>query len=460
MFMAHGEVISSDGRGDKAEVKRKRIGESVGPLYWIKDVARQTQQREWFALGKALKDLRDARSLAQKTVVGLLGNEMSDRTLRAYEAGEERPGRDRLLRILVQVFELKRIDEIDRHLQLARYVKLTSDDIERYELQPSYRDPAPEVGGPANFRLEASTLIVTDGQNKEIWRHQFPARLLPEWYEGQSAVRRVAFADIDGDGHIETVFVNVAFDHGSVGTPLICFSGDGQRLWEFTPRRTVRDNTGREYLPPYFINNVQVIPIAGLGSRILVSSNHYLHNPNQVAMLDPGGALVSEYWHSGHLLYTAHADLNGDGIEEILLAGVNNGYGQATIVVFDARNVNGASKQPGRQILGFASGTEKAVVLFPKTCLAQNAPYNRVKSLWITQERRITVAVVEGVSEARNPGEMIYELDFGLNVSSARPDSHLQENHRILESQGILDHSWTEEESERMRRGVVVRGRL
>jgi len=99
-------------------------------------------------------------------------------------------------------------------------------------------------------------------------------------------------------------------------------------------------------------------------------------------------------------------------------------------------------------------------VLFPKTCLAQNAPYNRVKSLWITQERRITVAVVEGVSEARNPGEMIYELDFGLIVSSARPDSHLQENHRILESQGILDHSWTEEESERMRREVVVMGRL
>jgi hypothetical protein len=75
----------------------------------------------------------------------------------------------------------------------------------------------------------------------------------------------------------------------------------------------------------------------------------------------------------------------------------------------------------------------------------------------VTKERRIVVPVVEGVSETKNPGVMIYELDFGLNVVSARPDSHLQESHRILEEEGHLDHAWTEEETARLRSQVVVK---
>ena len=65
-------------------------------------------------------------------------------------------------------------------------------------------------------------------------------------------------------------------------------------------------------------------------------------------------------------------------------------------------------------------GTEKAVVLFSRTCLSLDAPYNRAQTVWVTNERRIVVPVVEGVSETKNPGVMIYELDFGLNVVSAR----------------------------------------
>jgi hypothetical protein len=173
-------------------------------------------------------------------------------------------------------------------------------------------------------------------------------------------------------------------------------------------------------------------------------------------MLDAKGNLISEYWHSGHLLSIVCADIDGDGIEEILLAGVNNGYGLATLVILDPRDVRGASVQPFRQLLGCEPGTEKAVVLFPRTCLSLDAPYNRAQTVWVTSERRIVVPVVEGVSEAKNPGVMIYELDFGLNVVSARPDSHLQEAHRLLEAEGTLDHSWTEKETEEIRSEVTV----
>src|SRR5207253_4074520 len=100
------------------------------------------------------------------------------------------------------------------------------------------------------------------------------------------------------------------------------------------------------------------------------------------------------------------------------------------------------------------------VVLFPRTCLSKNAPYNRVMTLWVTKERRIVVVVAEGASEAKNPGLMIYELDFSLRVISARPDSHFQENHHVFAEQGSLDHPWTEEEAEQLRSQVIVKGGL
>jgi hypothetical protein len=55
---------------------------------------------------------------------------------------------------------------------------------------------------------------------------------------------------------------------------------------------------------------------------------------------------------------------------------------------------------------------------------------------------------------------MIYELDYHLQVVNCRPDSHLYEAHRALELQGLLDHPWTEEENDRLRSEVVVKGQV
>jgi hypothetical protein len=44
----------------------------------------------------------------------------------------------------------------------------------------------------------------------------------------------------------------------------------------------------------------------------------------------------------------ASADIDGDGEPEILLGGVNDAleYKRATLVIFDHRNISGASKNP------------------------------------------------------------------------------------------------------------------
>jgi len=418
---------------------------------------------QWQALGQALRGLRESRDFAQKEVISRSGEEMAERTLRAYERGDQRPSRNRLLRLTIRSFDLVDIGEIDRFLRLGRYAELNEKEILQFGFRTETQKPMFRPEGsprpPADFRIEVSTLIIVDGQGQEVWRYQFPIRFEPSAYDQQNSIRRCVFGDIDGDGKTETLFVHVPLNFASVGTPLICFGERGDIRWQFDPGRPIRD-TRQEYFPPYFISSVNIIPVKDAGLRILVSSNHNLHNPNQIAMLDPGGNLISEYWHSGHLYCVTHADLNEDGVEEILLAGVNNGYRLATLIIFDSRSISGASSQPGRQILGFSPGTEKAVVLFPRTCVSQNATFNRVSELRITRERRIMLAVVEGFSEARNPGVMIYEFDFGLNIVNCRPESQLQETHRAMELQGVLNHSWTEEESQRLRNQVIIKGHV
>jgi hypothetical protein len=414
------------------------------------------KQNRWLALGQALKTLRIERDVSQKEIINRSGEGLVERTLRIYESGQQRPSRERLLKFLIRSFELKSAPEINRHLKLAGYAALGGSEMRQFGVD--VRPPTP-LGKPADSRAEVSTLVVTDGQAQELWRYQFPTRFAQGVYENRDAIRRYEFADIDRDGCVEILFVYVPLDFGSVGAFLFCFSESGELRWQFTPGKYMREDTGREYYPPYYISNVKVIPIPDSEPRILVSSNHYLHNPNQIAMLDSKGSLISEYWHSGHLLSVIHADINGDGIEEILLAGVNNGYGLATLIVFDPSNVRGASTQPFRQLLNCEPGTELAVVLFSRTCLSLDALYNRAQTVWVTKEKRIVIPVVEGVSEAKNPGVMIYELDFQLNVISARPDSHLQEAHRLLEAQRQLDHSGTEAESEQIRADVTIQRR-
>jgi hypothetical protein len=312
----------------------------------------------------------------------------------------------------------------------------------------SSADPRPgPAGQPIDFRIDVSTLVVLEAQGREVGRKQFDAPLAQEAYRGTDHISRCAFADVDRDGAVEILFVEVPQYWGNTGMKLWCLSGSGQVRWSFEPGRPHLTDGQRSYVPPYFISNVHVLSLPSEHApRILVSSNHHLHNPNQIALLKPRhGDVASEYWHSGHLLFAAQADLNGDGVEELLLAGVNNGYRQATLVIFDPRCIKGSSSQPRIRIRGFPAGTERAVILFPRTCLSADAPYNRVVDLRITSHRRIMVMVAEHYSADSGPGVVIYELSFDLKLISVEPDSHLRHCHTMREAEGLAGHTLEDE---------------
>jgi hypothetical protein len=171
------------------------------------------------------------------------------------------------------------------------------------------------------------------------------------------------------------------YNEPKLGSRFFGFQADGKIRWQFEPGRAVVDRSGDQMIPPYFPSAIQVVRgKTPAETRIVISSYHYLAKSNQVAFPDVNGRLVAEYWHGGHLLYSDLADLDGNGRIQLLLGGVNNGNHQATLVVLDPLKVSGIvtpkeMTDPRFELLSMSAANERAVILFPRSCLSTGQPY-------------------------------------------------------------------------------------
>ena len=224
---------------------------------------------------------------------------------------------------------------------------------------------------PRAARMESGALVVMNAEGKELWRKAFPDGLGPDWYYAQGVQNRIWFGDLDGNGHTSVLFLYSPALPDPQGSTLICFSDRGKEKWRWTPGRDLPELSGSP--PTYKTVSLAVLKATkARPSRIVVSSVHQPWWPGQIALIDSNGKTVSEYWHSGALMFVALADLDGDGREEIIATGTANGYDhQATLVVLDPDRVFGASTEvrPEFQIHGMGAAQERLRLLFPRSDL-------------------------------------------------------------------------------------------
>ena len=180
---------------------------------------------------------------------------------------------------------------------------------------------------------------------------------------------------------------------------------------------------------------------------VLVATTHYLYYPSQVVLLAPDGRVLREYWHSGHLNHLQAADLDNDGRTEFYLAGINNAWHAATLVVLDQDHFAGASQEPeapDHQLLGFPPGAERSRIIFPRSCLNTTFdPYNPVATLSVNYGE-----IVVQTMELIGPGAGIFHHlspDFRQH-RAVISDSYLVEYQRA-KAAGQLSASCTPDES-------------
>ena len=273
------------------------------------------------------------------------------------------------------------------------------------------------AGLPAAVKTEGLSLVALDDQGTELWRRRLPFENHPLPERVLTEMLKPAFLDLTGDGKPEVIFPLRGNDQKGQNALLLCFSHDGQLLWQFEPGRAMR--TALETHPRIYLLRAMApvtLKSGSLPHLALVSSQ----SPNfisQVALLDSGGRLVREYWHSGHFTSVAAKDFDANGVPEILLTGVSNGYNAATLVVLDPLKFSGASKEESRnhQILGEGDPVERVRLLFPRTQANQiRQRYNQATGVLFAPDHLI-VMVHDLTSDVCNVS-VNYHLSFSLEL--------------------------------------------
>ncbi len=300
---------------------------------------------------------------------------------------------------------------------------------------------------PQTIRMDGSTLSVLNAEGKEIWHKIFPDGFSTDWYYDPGQAPRFWIGDLDGHGHASVLFLYLPGGSSqSHSSTLICYSDRGKEKWRWTPGRELPEIEGS----PATFKTIALRVLKATDKkprRIVVSSVHDPWWPNQVAVIDSNGKTISEYWHTGHLFHMILADLDGDGREEIVATGIDNGYRQATLIVLDPDRVFGASdesEKPKFQIHGMGAAQERLRLLFPRSDLNKALyTYNQGWDVMV-ENGSIRLTVRECIVPAGCP--VWYELDKNMHLISAYAGDEFRSNHAKFYLNGKDAHPFGPEE--------------
>ncbi|MDT8069137.1 MAG: hypothetical protein ROO76_13310 [Terriglobia bacterium] len=296
----------------------------------------------------------------------------------------------------------------------------------------------------ASFRIGRRSLTVLDSKGMDIWRKAFPEPLESADYSDASLAvhRKVAFADIEGDGTVETLFVYSPLNSFRDPGALYCFSGTGDERWSFAPART---SAGNGSGGTHVINDLLVAqPHGETDAYILLLDCQLPAHSAKLFLLSPRGEILATFAHEGHLGMLETADVDGCGREEILMGGFASERHEAELIVLEMPRKNSASSAGETRPVLPLKLKEKAVIAFPRTCVNQKLEEsNRIAH--IVNSGDVLTVVVSELGEDPSV-EVTYQLDRKLQVKDVWFSDALRNLHRTLRTQGVLDHELTADE--------------
>lgn len=293
-------------------------------------------------------------------------------------------------------------------------------------------------GPPADYRVQGRVLSTVDARQRVSWQMELPTSPPVEARTGPALLQQLRgyFSDIDDDGTPEFLYRYWSADMSKAGSELYCFNVDGTVRWTFRPGKSLTLEGGKQLGGSYTVARVAFLKKPRPdGGRIVVASHHSWDWPQQVAILTAGGKLVDEYWHPGWFFSLDLEDLDKDGVEEILLGGVNNAYGAAAgrgavLVVLDSGRIRGQGPVPKGsrlQIAGLPRGIEKRVLLFPEFEPNTNPNYYcHVERISAHENGEVHLVIAQGFAEELYSFPYAHvELDSQLAVTRVLPGASL-----------------------------------
>lgn len=255
--------------------------------------------------------------------------------------------------------------------------------------------------------------------------------------------------DTDGDGTNE-VFVSAAADYSPQFSrdSLYCFNSDGSLRWVFgTNRRGIQFGAVDFSASTnwYIIRFFSIQRTANSPVQLFVIAHHDPSWPTQIVELNTKtGQEIGRYWHAGGIGQVVVTDLEQDGVKEFVVAGVNNGFNRACVIVFDPANVSGVG--PTSTELTPANnlpGSEKYYVLLPRSDIIEShEPYNTVLEIRATGQSTIIVQTNEvsrqDWGDNDYPGGFVYTFDHQMRAVNIVASSPFEKSLERAKREGLV----------------------
>jgi hypothetical protein len=277
----------------------------------------------------------------------------------------------------------------------------------------------------------------------------------------QNLCNIVNLFDIDGDKFNEVVYAQAyqdASDNVSrvfckdIIKDSICWSMDITRKLKFPQHPYVSSEI-------FSIINISAGEYDNDGRpELYINAAHYNYFPNLLIKVDAiRGEKLAEYINIGQCQEMELADIDSDGVSEVILGGVNNSYDMAAVAILDSRFIEGHSPiSKNYDIEDFKPGLEKAYLLIPRTIVGNSFRYeyrhNNIKDiLIINSESLISIWIADCPLPTNNKktAEFSVQLNFDLKVKEIGTDNNYDILARQLYAEGKItrpvDHIYFEE---------------
>ncbi|RQV98767.1 hypothetical protein EH221_01360 [bacterium] len=281
---------------------------------------------------------------------------------------------------------------------------------------------------PVSYEIRGSHFVAKNLGDQDLWSYDFKDPVNIQVFPGMDGTRiNLRFADLNGDRQNEVLYGPILGQPDWQGL-CFCFSNRGKLLWKHKIGRPIEFGN-ENYEDHYNIFGIYTDNLRGDGNvSVLIEAGHAPYFPSVLTVLDNQGELMGEYWNSGRMNVCRFADLNRDGIRDILSGGINNETRGACLVVLNPFNMKGCSPQDSSSHYyshELETGSELYYLRFPGSAFRYGKWGEAVIRLSIL-ENELSIAVgsdyMVDTPNISNTFDIVeYRLDYQLHLISFSP---------------------------------------
>ncbi len=235
---------------------------------------------------------------------------------------------------------------------------------------------APADTNPVNYRVEGVMVSIVNRADSVLMTEQvsksYAAELVNQDDTPSRTPVRMLFADVDGNGRNE--FLQVRNPGRPVDIPeadvLLRSLEEETPLWRYAAaKRFTFPGKTEGNAPDFGIRTIDAGDYDQDGVMEVYVLSVHTHFPSTLAKLNAAtGAELELFLHIGHITVLQAADLDGDGVSELIIGGRNNAYRQAFVAVLDPRHMSGRGPATDPYLPdGILPAPIRSYVLFPRT---------------------------------------------------------------------------------------------